>query len=94
MLRLVGARDGWIARAFVRRITQRAFLGALFGSVAAALLLTSFPPAPQSPAVAPLPALRPTGLLWLSFGVLPLFAAATAFVTTRVSALRILKGRL
>lgn len=90
VLRLVGALDSWIAKAFVRRITRRAFLGAVLGTLSAGGLLASFPPGTEDG----LPSLRPHGLLWASFIVLPVFAAAVAFVTTRASALGILKGRL
>ncbi len=38
-LRLIGARDTFIVRAFVRRITLRALLGALIGAAIGALLL-------------------------------------------------------
>lgn len=93
VLRLVGARDGWIARAFVRRITRRAVLGAVLGTLIGCGLLISFPPPTQLADTAPLPSLRPHGLLWLAFVALPLFSGGVAFVTTRSSALRILKGR-
>ncbi|MGB0905324.1 MAG: cell division protein FtsX, partial [Mangrovicoccus sp.] len=43
VLRLAGARDLWIARAFVRRFTRRAFWGALFGASCAAGLLQFWP---------------------------------------------------
>jgi len=39
-LRLIGARDTFIVRAFVRRITLRALLGALIGTVTGLILLT------------------------------------------------------
>ncbi|WP_371743751.1 cell division protein FtsX [Mangrovicoccus sp. HB161399] len=89
VLRLVGARDTWIARAFVRRITLRAFLGAAGGSLLAAAILATFPAA----GTAGLPALRPGGLAWALLVPVPLFAALVAWITTRRSALRMLKGR-
>lgn len=98
VLRLVGARDSWIAKAFVRRITRRAFLGALIGTVFAVGILAAFPSGTASGAASgtgtSVPSLRPHGVTWLSFAALPLFAAAVAFVTTRANALGILKGRL
>lgn len=89
VLRLVGAKDGWIARAFVRRLTRRALVGAAAGTAVAALILLSFPDTGASG----LPALKPSGAVWTSFAALPLLAAVTAFATTRASALRLLKGR-
>lgn len=43
VLRLVGARDGWITRAFVRRFTLRAFLGALAGTVVGVFAVAALP---------------------------------------------------
>ncbi|WP_138465114.1 ABC transporter permease [Poseidonocella sp. HB161398] len=89
VLRLVGARDTWIARAFVRRITLRAFLGACIGTLAAAAILAAFP----ATGAAGLPALRPSGASWALLAPVPLLAALVAWATTRRSALRMLKGR-
>ncbi len=89
VLRLVGARDTWIARAFVRRITLRAFGGALGGALLAAAILATFP----ASGAAGLPALRPAGLAWALLAPVPLLAALVAWITTRRSALRMLKGR-
>lgn len=89
VLRLVGARDVWIAKAFVRRLTLRAALGALLGTAVALGLLFSFP----ETGFAGLPALRPdVPLLLASAAVVP-FSALVAFFTTRFSALRLLKGQ-
>ena len=46
-LRLVGARDGFIARAFARRLTARAAGGALAGTAAAMLALALLPQASE-----------------------------------------------
>lgn len=46
-LRLVGARDGLIARAFARRLALRAGLGALVGTVAGMALLAVLPEASE-----------------------------------------------
>ena len=89
VLRLVGARDTWIARAFTRRIAWRAFAGALLGTAAALLILSRFPAA----GAAGLPALRPQGLTWVAAALLPVLAALTAFLATRAAALRLLRGR-
>nr|WP_226898357.1 FtsX-like permease family protein [Mangrovicoccus algicola] len=89
VLRLVGARDTWIARAFVRRITLQAAAGAVLGVAAAAALLALIP----GTGAAGLPALRPQGLAWAMVLPVPVLAAAVAWFTTRRSALRLLKGR-
>jgi len=44
-LRLIGARDGFIARAFTRRVTLRAAAGAAVGTAAAMAVLALLPPA-------------------------------------------------
>ncbi len=46
-LRLVGARDGFITRAFTRRLTLGTAAGALAGTAAAMLLLGLLPPASE-----------------------------------------------
>ena len=46
-LRLVGARDNYIARAFTRRYTLRALSGALLGTLGAAVLLALLPRASE-----------------------------------------------
>ncbi len=74
---------------FVRRITLRAFFGAVGGSLLAAAILATFP----ATGAAGLPALRPDGFGWALLVPVPLFAALVAWITTRRSALRMLKGR-
>ncbi len=89
-LRLVGARDSFIAQAFVRRFTQRGFSGAALGTglgMAAVALL------PQTDAAGGfLTGLGFAGWGWLwPLAIAPL-AALVAFVATRAAALRMLKG--
>ncbi len=90
VLRLVGAKDSYIARAFVRRFTLRAATGAsagaLLGIVGVALL-----PA-QDPAGGFLTGLGFTGLNWLLPLTLVPLAAIVAFAATRIAAFRTLRG--
>lgn len=88
VLRLVGARDAYIVRAFVRRFTLRAMGGAAIGTVAAMV------------AVAFLPREAPGGFLtglgfagaeWLLPLLVPLLAGLVAFFATRHAAFRMLK---
>ncbi|WP_102109974.1 cell division protein FtsX [Oceaniglobus roseus] len=90
VLRLVGARDSYIARAFVRRYTLRALAGAaagtLFGMAAIALLPDA------DPAGGFLTGLGFSGFGWLAPLPVPLLAAVIAFWSTRVAAMRALRG--
>jgi len=90
VLRLVGATDTYIARAFVRRFTLRAGLGAFVGMLLGLVLLILMPNPDAAGAVL-------TGLGFrgwhraLPFLVPPL-AAAVAFAATRAAARRVLAG--
>ena len=89
VLRLVGALDAYIARAFVRRFTLRAFWGAAAGTAAAMLGVLALPPAAEEGAF--LTGLGFQGLHWLVPLLVPPFAAITAFFATRAAAFRVLK---
>lgn len=89
VLRLVGAEDTFIARAFVRRFTRRALLGAAGGALAGCLALVLLPAAPESGDF--LTGLGFIGALWLVPLAIPPVAAAIAFVATRHASLRMLK---
>lgn len=89
VLRLVGARDSYIARAFVRRFTLRALSGALLGVVPATLALALLPKA--DPAGGFLTGLGFHGAGWLLPLTIPPFAAIIAFWATRAAAFRTLK---
>jgi len=94
VLRLVGARDAWIARAFVRRFTLRALAGALAGTALGALALLLVPGAggdgeTAGSAFAAGLALR--GGDWALAAAIPLAAALAAFAATRAAALRSLR---
>ena len=88
-LRLVGATDGFIARAFVRRFTLRALAGAgagtALGLVVAALL-------PGSGGDGFLAGLGFRGAGWLWPLVSPPAATATAWAATRYASYRMLRS--
>ncbi|MDR5653445.1 cell division protein FtsX [Ruixingdingia sedimenti] len=85
VLRLVGARDAFIARAFVRRFTLRAFAGALAGALAGMLAVALLPSADAAGGF--LTGLGFHGWGWLWPLVLPFAAAGVAFGATRAAAL-------
>lgn len=87
VLRLVGAQDRYIARAFVRRFTLRAIAGASVGTVVGML------------AILILPAQAEAGLLtgvgfrgaeWFWLLILPPVAGLVAYLATQRAALRVL----
>ncbi len=83
-LRLLGARDSYIARAFVRRITLRATIGALLGMVLAMLAVYTFPT--QSAGNGLLSGLALRGADWVYPLLVPLLVAASAFGASRLAA--------
>lgn len=89
VLRLVGARDSYIARAFVRRFTLRALAGASAGAFAGLLGVLLLPSADAAGGF--LTGLGFQGAGWLWPFVLPPLAGATAFAATRRAALRKLR---
>lgn len=84
VLRLVGARDSYIARAFVRRFTLRTLTGAAVGAACAMIGIAVLPSA--DPAGGFLTGLGFQGLGWILPALLPLLAAILAFVATRRAA--------
>lgn len=89
VLRLIGARDAYIARAFVRRFTFRSFSGALAGT-AAAMAAVAFLPAVADGEV--LTRVGFSGREWFWPLAVPLLAAIVAFIATRTAALRRLRA--
>lgn len=87
VLRLVGARDAFIARAFTRRFALRALGGAGVGT---ALGVVSVALLPQD-AGGVLAGLGPGGADWVLMLAVPLVAALVAWVTTRIAAFRVLR---
>jgi len=90
VLRLVGAKDTYIARAFVRRFTLRAFSGAMIGTVAAMLAVFLLPAAAKEGAF--LTGLGFHGWRWLIPLLIPFLSAVVAFWATRTAAFRTLRG--
>jgi cell division transport system permease protein len=89
VMRLVGARDIYIARAFVRRFTLRALLGAAMGTTLGTLAILLLPRADAAGGF--LTGLGFQGWHWLWPLVIPVLAGLVAFVATRQAALRTLK---
>ncbi|MGJ8610069.1 MAG: cell division protein FtsX [Octadecabacter sp.] len=89
VMRLVGARDIYIARAFVRRFTLRALLGAAAGTLLGTLAILLLPSTDAAGGF--LTGLGFQGWHWLWPLVIPVLAAIVAFVATRQAALRTLK---
>lgn len=89
VMRLVGARDIYIARAFVRRFTLRALLGAAIGTFAGMFAVLLLPSADVAGGF--LTGLGFQGMHWLLPLCIPPLAAIVAFFATRAAALRTLR---
>jgi len=90
VMRLVGAQDNYIVRAFVRRFTRRALIGALVGSGLGILAIALLPSAAQEGAF--LTGLGFQGAGWLWPLIIPPLAGLIAFWATRIAAFRTLRG--
>lgn len=86
VLRLVGARDRYIAQAFVRRFTLRALVGAGVGMALGMLAIALLPEA--SDAGGFLTGLGFVGAGWLVPLAIPLLGAVVAFLATGIAARR------
>ena len=84
VMRLVGARDSYIAQAFMRRFTLRALAGAAAGTVFGALALLLLPSASEEGGF--LTGLGLQGAHWLLLILIPILAAVVAFLATRLAA--------
>ena len=91
VLRLVGARDGFIAQGFVRRFTWRGFTGALIGTGLAVASVVALPDMAEDGL---LTGLAFEGGGWLLPLLVPLVVAMIAFVATLGAAQRRLRGAL
>lgn len=91
VLRQVGARDSYIARAFVRRYTLRALTGAAVGTVAGAAGILALPSTDIAGGF--LTGLGFSGAEWLWPVAIPPLAALVAFAATRRAAFKTLKER-
>lgn len=89
VLRLVGAQDSYIARAFVRRFTLRAMAGAGIGTLAGMVGILLLPRADIAGGF--LTGLGFQGAGWLLPLLIPPLAAVVAFFATRTAALKSLK---
>ena len=84
VLRLVGATDTYIARAFVRRFTLRAGAGAVAGAIIGALVVQLMPQGDVSGGL--LLGVGFEGAEWIWPLMIPLLAAIVAFFATRMAA--------
>lgn len=89
VLRLVGARDLYIARAFTRRFTLRALGGAAAGTAAGMVAVAALP---QDGAEGFLTAMGFQGMEWAVPLAVPPLAAAVAWAATGFAARRTLRG--
>jgi cell division transport system permease protein len=90
VLRLVGATDAYIARAFVRRFTLRALSGAAVGTVLGIAAVALLPSGDETAGF--LTGLSFRGWHWGIPALVPLLAAVVAFAATAVAARRVLGG--
>jgi cell division transport system permease protein len=88
-LRLIGARDAFVVRAFVRRFTLRTAGGATIGTAVALVCLALMPAAPQGGLFG---GLGLAGADWVWPFAVPAVAAAAAFLAARATAFRLLRG--
>jgi cell division transport system permease protein len=89
VMRLVGARDIYIAGAFVRRFTLRALTGGAIGTVVGMIAIWLLPSTDVAGGF--LTGLGFQGVGWLAPLIIPPLAAAAAFFATRAAALRMLE---
>lgn len=91
VLRLIGAKDTYIAKAFVRRLTLRALIGGVIGTLIGMVAIFTLPDAAEEGAF--LTGLGFQGWHWILPLSIPALAAFVAFWTTRVTVLRhLLRG--
>ncbi|MFX0542189.1 cell division protein FtsX [Roseovarius sp. S4756] len=89
VLRLVGARDVYIAQAFVRRFTLRGLTGAGVGMVMGCIAVAFLPRTEVAGGF--LTGLGFQGWQWLWPLIIPLLSGAVAFLATRAAAQRTLR---
>ena len=90
VLRLIGALDSFIARAFVRRFTRRAGLGAAAGTIVGAAAVAALPVAEVEAGF--LTGFGFQGFDWLWLVLIPPLAAFMAFWATRSASIRMLRS--
>lgn len=91
VLRLVGATDDYIAKAFIRRFTLRALIGA-GGGMVLAMLAVLFLPRGGGETASFLTGVGFQGGHWLLPLLIPPLAALVAYIATRMAARRTLGG--
>ncbi len=89
VLRLVGAKDTYIARAFVRRFALRSLTGAAVGTLVGVIALFLIPAGSDETGF--LTDLRLQGIGWLWAVLIPPLSGLVAFVATRFAAGRVLE---
>jgi cell division transport system permease protein len=89
VLRLVGAKDDYIAGAFIRRFTKRAAIGACAGSLIGLLAVLLMPSGDGAAGL--LTGLRLTGAGWLLPVLVPVLSAVIAFLATAAAARKTLR---
>lgn len=89
VLRTLGAQDGYIARAFVRRYTLRALMGGLAGAIGGMAAVLALPRVQEEGAF--LTGLGFEGLHIVTPLLIPPVIAAVAYLATRNAAFRALK---
>jgi cell division transport system permease protein len=89
VLRLVGARDGYIVQAFVRRFTLRAIGGAAAGTIVGMLAMLLLPSGSDGGF---LTGLGFSGAHWLTPLIIPPLAGIVGFAATQMAARKTLKG--
>ncbi|WP_147126949.1 cell division protein FtsX [Shimia ponticola] len=90
VLRQVGARDAYIAMAFVRRFTLRALTGSAIGTALAVIFMIVLPSGAAGNGL--LTDFGFTGGGWLLAVLLPFFVAGVAFSATNAAARRMLRS--
>ncbi|MEL6644547.1 MAG: cell division protein FtsX [Pseudomonadota bacterium] len=88
VLRLIGARDGFVANAFIRRFTLRAMSGAAVGTAVAMIVILIWP---SGDAAGFLGSFGFRGVEWAVPLTIPILAAAVAYLATGIAARRRLR---
>lgn len=88
VMRLVGAKDSYIAGAFVRRFTLRAFFGSTVGVAVSGVAVWLLPELDVAGGI--LEGIGLSGAEWLWIAAIPILASVVAFAATRAAALRTL----
>ena len=89
-LRLIGAEDRFISRAFERQFALRAAIGGVFGAVIALIITARMPRLATADIFAPTEAISAGPHLWLVF-VAPAITAIVALVATRTACFFVLR---